>query len=237
MAARQLPSLRPQSEPMDHHARLRQGEAGEHPHRIERDQAVGLGPEDHEDRDGRDHEPDDAVGEDQLVTPVHELPGHETVAGQDRGQARKAGEAGVGRQEQDGHGGYLQGVVEEASSVDGVAYLAEDRVRLPEAITCSTLAQSGDSQQEESQDGGHDAQGERGVLALRRLEGGHGVGDGLGAGHGRAAAGEGPQDDPQQGQSLERIGGATGAARHADRRQASGSRPTTTRPPHRRTKA
>ncbi len=63
--------------------------------------------------DGRHSQPDDAVGEDQPVAPVHELAGHEAVPGQDRGQAREAGEAGVGGQEQDGHGGDLKRVVEE----------------------------------------------------------------------------------------------------------------------------
>ena len=72
--------------------------------------------------------PDDAVGEDELVAPVHELPGHEAVAGQHRGQAGEAGEAGVGGQDQDGHGGDLQGVVEEAAPEHRVAETAEHRL-------------------------------------------------------------------------------------------------------------
>ena len=87
-ARRRQPRVRSLT-PMDHHARLGQREAHEHSDGVERDHAVGLGPEDHDHDDGRDRQADDAVGEDQPVAPVHELAGHEAVAREHGGQAGK----------------------------------------------------------------------------------------------------------------------------------------------------
>ncbi len=64
------------------------------------------------------------------------------------------------------------------------------------------LRQIGDSDEEHAQDDGHDAQGDGGIAALRRLEGRDAVGDGLGPGHGGAAGGEGPQKEEDEREAL-----------------------------------
>ena len=110
------------------HARLRQGERGEHADGVERDQLGDVGLEE-DDRDGAgDGQGDDAVGEHQAVAALGELLGHERVVGVEAGQAGEVGEAGVGRQHQDEHGGGLgeqeQHVADGAAAVDRLATCA-----------------------------------------------------------------------------------------------------------------
>ena len=79
------------------HARLRQGERGEHTDRVQRDEVVDLGAgHDHQHRRRR-RQRDDPVGEHEPVAALGELPGHEVVAGVEAGQTREVGKAGVGR--------------------------------------------------------------------------------------------------------------------------------------------
>ena len=87
--------------PVPHHARLAQGEGGEHPDDVELDQP-GRRPVERVDQPTGDHrEQDDAVGVGQPVPAGMQLPGQVAVLRQDRAQQRKAVVGGVGRQDQD----------------------------------------------------------------------------------------------------------------------------------------
>jgi len=51
---------------------------------------VGAAAEDHQQQDGKAGQDDDAVAEDQPVSPVRHLPGHEAVACHDGGETGKS---------------------------------------------------------------------------------------------------------------------------------------------------
>ena len=71
-------------EPVADHPGLRQRERGEHADHVELDQPVQVGVE-RDDQDARERREDDhAVGEDEPVATVRELPGHVPVAREDR---------------------------------------------------------------------------------------------------------------------------------------------------------
>ena len=77
---------------MPHHARLGQGEARKHAHRVERDQQVDVAPECDEQHAGQDRQTDDAHREGEAVAAKPKHARQETVAGKNRGQAREVGE-------------------------------------------------------------------------------------------------------------------------------------------------
>ena len=54
------------------------------------------------------------------------------------------------------------------------------------------------AEEHDAEERAHHHEGRAGVLPLRRLEGGHAVRDGLDAGHGRAARGEGVEQEEQR---------------------------------------
>ena len=58
-----------------HHAGLAEGEPGEHPERVQRDQGADVALEDDDQDAGHDGEEDDAVREHEPVATVGELPG------------------------------------------------------------------------------------------------------------------------------------------------------------------
>jgi hypothetical protein len=77
------------------------------PDDVQLDQRGHLGAERDHERDGRQRQEQDAVGEGQPVAAGVQLPGQIAVLGQDRAQHREAVERGVGGQHQDqcGHAG------------------------------------------------------------------------------------------------------------------------------------
>jgi hypothetical protein len=90
-------------EPVAHHPGLGEREGGEHTDHVEMDESLHVGVVD-PDQGGRDcGQDDDAVGEDEPVAEVGELPREEPVAGEQRGEPREALVRGVRRQDQDGH--------------------------------------------------------------------------------------------------------------------------------------
>ena len=118
-----------QAEVVLRHAGLREREADEHADGVERDEPRhrGVG-DDHEDGGGAG-QGDDAVREHEPVAALGELPRQEAVAGLEAGEAREVGEAGVGGQHEDQHGGGLereaQHLADGAGAVDGLADLGE----------------------------------------------------------------------------------------------------------------
>ena len=99
-----LPGLTPEPEPPDHHARLADGEAQEHTHRIKGQQVVFLGAEEQHQDARRDGQDENAIGEDQAVPLARELSGQEAVPGMEGGQAGEVRISRVRGQGQDGHG-------------------------------------------------------------------------------------------------------------------------------------
>ena len=197
------PALIAQLAPMLDHSRLRQREAGEHADRVQRDHPVHARPKDDQEDDGGKRKTHHAIREHQTVAPVLELPGEEPVLGHDGRQTREAVEAGVRSQDQDGHGGDLQRVVEEAAPVDRSAHLTQYRVGLLRQHA-QTQRERRDAHEQRAQNGRHDHERGGRVLALGFLERGHTVRDRLGARHGRAPAGERSQheEDRQRQQVL-----------------------------------
>ena len=82
--------------PMHHHARLREGEAREHSHRIQGDQVTDAATEDHQQDSSKGAQHHDAVAEHQPVAQGGQLAGHVAVLGQEGGQAREIGKGGIG---------------------------------------------------------------------------------------------------------------------------------------------
>ena len=133
-----------------------------------------------------------------------ELAGHEVVAGVEAGQPGEVGEAGVGRQDEDEHGAGLERVeqrpTERAGAVDEVPDLGDHRGRaLLERGHLQVGAEDRQAEEHGAQQAAHDHQRRAGVAPGRLAERRHAVGDGLDAGHRRAAGGEGVQDTEQRG--------------------------------------
>ena len=178
-----------------HHPGLGEGEGHEDAHGVEGDQVGHAAPEDHHQPGGDGGQEDDARGEGQAVAPEGELVGQEAVAGHQAGQAGEVGEGGVRRQDQQDGGGELDQVVVGAPADQGAGHLAEHRLHLGRVGDDAQLGgQEGDPQEDGGEEGGHPDQGDAGVLALRGLEGGDPVGDGLHPGEGDGPGGEGAQD-------------------------------------------
>ena len=92
------------------HAEAGHGESGEHPDRVERDERVDGGARHQHQRQGQRGQQDDPVGEHQPVPAPGQPAGQEGVVGDEAGQVREPGEAGVAAGEQDGGGRGLQRV-------------------------------------------------------------------------------------------------------------------------------
>jgi hypothetical protein len=90
-------------EPVTDHPRLGQGERDEDADRVERDQRVGLAPEEHDEERGEAAQHENAVREDEPVALRRELARRVAVAGEQARQAREVGERSVGRQHEDQH--------------------------------------------------------------------------------------------------------------------------------------
>ena len=88
-----LPALLLLREVVLRHARLAHGEAGEHADRVEGDQAAHAGVGGDHEGHGTSGQEQDAVGEHQALTALHELAGHVGVAGREVGEAGEVGEA------------------------------------------------------------------------------------------------------------------------------------------------
>ena len=92
------------------HAEPGHGEAGEHADGVERDEGVDGRARHQHQRQRQRGEQDDPVGEHQPVAAPGQPPGQEGVLGDEAGQEREAGEAGVAAGEQDGGGRGLEEV-------------------------------------------------------------------------------------------------------------------------------
>ena len=90
--------------PVPDHADLTEREGREHAHDVQLDQRGDLRLEHHDERDRREGQEDDAVGEGEPVTAGVQLVRKVPVLRQDRTQHREAVESGVGRQDQDQRG-------------------------------------------------------------------------------------------------------------------------------------
>ena len=89
---------------MPHHADLAQRERDEHADDVELDQRGDLGLEGDDERDGRERQKQNAVGERQPVAAGVQLAGQEAVLRKNRSQHREAVEGGVGGQHQNQRG-------------------------------------------------------------------------------------------------------------------------------------
>ena len=177
------------------HARLGQGEGGHHPDGVQRDQRVDVGLEEHDQEDGHRRQGDDAVGVDETVAPLAELPGQQGVAGGEACQQREPGEGGVGRQHQDEQGRRLDQEERRPVAKDLPGDLGDDgRVAALERQRIQLHGQVGDAQEQRPHDRRHHHQGPLGVDRLWGPEGRDPVGDGLDAGEGGRARGEGAQE-------------------------------------------
>ena len=173
------------------HARLRQGEAGEHSDRVERDEAVdlGAGHDQHDDRRARQEE--DPVREHEAVAALRELTRHEVVFGVEAREAREIGEARVGGQHEDQHRADLQGVEEHvaqrSAAVDGPTDLA-DHGRRAALVRhgVDVRGHGGQAEEHHAEKYAHDHQRDLGVLPRRLAKSGHTVRDRLHAGDGCA---------------------------------------------------
>ncbi len=169
MTAPLLPARLPLPAVVPDHAGLRQREAGEHAHGVERDEGGGHAAEGDEQAAGRQRQEQDAVGEHQPVAPVEQLPGEEPVPGDDRAHRRERVVGGVGGQDEDGGGGRLEDDVQHPVPEDGPAQDRQDRLVLVEG-GLQVLGQHGDAEEERPEDGHHGDEGPGGVLRLGSLE-------------------------------------------------------------------
>ena len=185
-------------QPMADHARLRQRERGEHADDVELDQPVEVGVEHHDQqaREGAQH--DDAVGEDEAVPAVRELPRHEPVARQDRRQPREVLIRGVRRQDQDRAGEELHDVEDGPATEHRMGDLSDNRPFLADRDPLDVGRQERDTQEHRHRDGSHDGERLRGVLRPWVTERGHPVGDRLDPGERRGAGRERVQDHEQR---------------------------------------
>ena len=153
------------------HAGLGEGERGEHADGVERDQLGDVGLEDDHGDGGDDGQGDDAVGEHQPVAALGELLGQEPVVGGEAGQPGEVGEAGVGRQHQDEHGGaqgeHVEDVAERRRAVDGLGDLGDDRLAVA-GDHVHLGGQPGDAEEHDAEQRAHDHRGSRGRASTRR---------------------------------------------------------------------
>ena len=124
--------------PVDHHARLRQGERDEDANHVERQQRLRVAAEhdDEDRREGREHQ--DAVREGEPVALVHELARQIAVARHDRGEPREVGVRRVRREDEDERRARLEQVVEDVRSAeDRPAQLRHSRLDAGSARPCT----------------------------------------------------------------------------------------------------
>ena len=148
---------------------------------------------------------DDAGRVGQPVAAVGEASREEEVLGQDGGQAREGVERRVGGQDEDERREGLEEVeAQRARPEDRGGHLRHDG-HVVAGDDGEGVGQVGDADEQDAQQDGHDRQRGGRVPGLRRLEGGHAVGDGLHAGERHRAAGEGSQEQ-QDGDRLDGVG-------------------------------
>ena len=178
--------------PMHHHAGLGEGEADEHPHRVEGDQAGHAGVEDHQQQGGAATQGEDAVAEHQPVPQGGQLAGQEAVLGQEGRQAREIGVGGVGGQQQDQQGGQLQHGKQHPIAEDQLAQLIQQRGAILSIHNARVVGQGADPAEHRGQQQHHHGEHLAGIAPLHRPEGRHAVADRLDAGEGCAAGAERP---------------------------------------------
>ena len=93
------PARLPVRPPPLHHPGLRQGKRQKHAQGVKRDQRVGAGAKEVNQAATQQCQHHDAVGKHEPVAEVGQLAGQKPIAGQDRGQPREVGKAGVGGQD------------------------------------------------------------------------------------------------------------------------------------------
>ncbi len=135
-------------------------------------------------------EHDDAVGEDQPVPAVHELPRHVAVARQDRRQPREVLVGRVRGQDQDRRREELHDVEADAAVVDRVRDLRGDRADVARDRPRDVHRQPRDPEEHRDRDDAHDRQRLGGVRRLRAPERRHAVRDRLDARERGRARGE-----------------------------------------------
>ncbi len=184
-------------QPVADHARLRQRERGEHADHVELDQPVEIGVE-RQDQQARERaQDDDAVREHEAVAAVGELPRHEPVASQDRGEPREVLVGRVRGEHQDGRGEELHEVEEEPAAEHGMRDLPDDRSFLADRDALDVGRQVRDPDEHRHRDDPHDEERLGRVLGLGATERRHAVGDRLDTRQGGRARRERVQDHEQ----------------------------------------
>ena len=181
-------------EPVPDHTRLRQREGREDTDSVEADQGIGRSVEGDDQEYRHQGQGDDPGVEGQPLAAQGELARKVAVPGQDGGEARKVGEARLGRQDQDAHRGDLEDVVERATAGENRSPdLRQDGLPDPASasrVSADAHGQIARAKEHDPQQRGHDDHRLLGVLPLHRLECRNSVRHGLGASHGRAAVRE-----------------------------------------------
>ena len=185
---------------------LRQRERGEDPHGVQRDQPVHASVEGNDERDGAGRQQNDAVREDEFVAQIDELARQEPVSAEYGGEPWEIGEAGVGGEHEDEHGGELHGVVERHAprwaclSPDCGGYLVDDGWRrVPPVVAVDDPqphSQQRDADEQRGQDTGHPEQRDGRIAGFGRAKGRDAVAYRLCARHGRAPTCERHQYQP-----------------------------------------
>ena len=226
-----------QPRPVPDHADLAQRERDEHADDVELDQRGDLGPERDDERDRRQGQEQDAVGERQPVAAGVQLARQITVLGQDRAQHREAVERGVGGQHQDQRGDAGDQVQPDREVVEHrLGELGDQRllvvvgrgadqllVRPLGDLHAGLLGQHDDAHEQRHRDAAEQQQRRCGVARLRFLECGHPVADGLDTGQRRAARRERPGHQEHHARTRGRRR-ARRAARSPPTRRAAGRR-------------
>ena len=208
--------------PVDDHAGLGEGEGEEGADGVERDDVVDVAAEQDEDDCRQKCEGIYPVGVQQAASAQDEDMGQEIVQGDGAGDSGEVGEGGVGAQsegEEDGpHGEVEEPTASEDSHHDQAEQALVVRVGRLHRHDSVLLGQPGGAE-EHDDEGAHD-DGERHLRVLHPgiAEGHHAVGDGLDAGHRRAAVGEGLEREPYAeigdggGQSVRHLRAGDGVA-------------------------
>ena len=189
--------------PVHDHPGLREGEGDEHADGVERDQRARCDREPDEQDRGGDGERDRAVAERQAVSEPQEQARRVPVAGHEGQQAREAVERGVGRQQQHQRGRDLHVDVQRPGPEAAMGQLRERGLAgaRDDAVEVHQHDEPGEHRHQQAD---HQREDGARVARGRRLEGGHGVGDRLDAGHRGRAGGEGAQHQ-QHGEALDRL--------------------------------
>ncbi len=195
------PARRPLPPPVPDHPGLADREVDEHADGVERDQEVRLALEQHDQGGGDRGQDDDPVAEREAVAAERELAGHEAIDGQDREQPRERVEAGVrGQDEEERRESLEQEERDRAGAVDLARDLADHRLLLGLVDVGDPEVDRQERQADEQhpEQAGHDRQGRRRVLRLRRLERRDAGRDRLGPGQGHGPGRERAQEQDQR---------------------------------------